>query len=227
MKRTLVSATVVGAAIVLLAPAAAHAKLVADWAMDEPANATTMVDSSPEANNGSITSVVTGRPGLVSGFAYDFNGTTSFVSVPDDPTLDPEAANITLEATVKVAVTTMPDDSMDLVRKGVTTTTGGDWKMEIKRASDPTVGKLLCVFKDRNRVVVQRNANVDIVDGQQHTVKCIKTATQVKAVVDARTFTTTKSVGSISNDQPVVLGSKVAGDDVLQGTLDQVRLNIG
>jgi len=227
VKRTLVSATVVGAAIVLLAPAAAHAELVADWRMDEPANATTMRDSSPEANNGSITSVVTGRPGLVSGFAYDFNGTTSFVSVPDDSSLDPGSANITLSATVRVAVTTMPDDSMDLVRKGVTTTSGGDWKMEIKRASDPTVGKLLCVFKGGTKVAVQRSAGVDLVDGRVHRVQCIKTATQVKAVVDGRTFTTTKSAGSISNNQPVVLGSKVAGDDVLQGTLDQVSVNIG
>ncbi|MDQ3104073.1 MAG: hypothetical protein M3Q87_02405 [Actinomycetota bacterium] len=218
-------------------PATASAETVAEWRMDEPARAGTMTDSAPAggSNDGTLSSVTTGVAGLVSGTAYQFDGTTSHVTVADSPALDPASADITVTATVQVADGEMRDDSYDIVRKGVTTTPGGNWKMEIKRnAVDPTVGKLLCVFKGvvgSGRAAVQRVANVDIVDNTAHTLQCMKTSTTVKAVVvtngQARTFTTTKAAGSIANDQPVILGSKVAGDDVLEGDVDQVTVDIG
>lgn len=229
MKRKLVS-VMAGAMFVALVPSTAFAALVAEWRMDEPPGATTMFDSAAAggANNGAITSVITGVPGLVGGNAYQFDGTTSYVTVPDNPSLDAGAANITLTATVKVEDGEILDDSYDLVRKGVTTTPGGEWKMEIKRSgTNTTVGKLLCVFKGGTKVAVQRQANIDIVDGRAHTLKCIKTASQVQAVVDGRTFTNVKAAGSIANDQPVILGSKSPGDDMLQGVLDQVMISIG
>lgn len=232
-RKTIVSG-VIGTLLVVLAPSTAFAALVAEWAMDEPAGATTMADSAPlgDASNGAISSVVTGEPGLAGGNAYHFSGATSFVSVPDNPSLDPGAADITVQATFQIADGEMLDDSYDIVRKGVTSTKGGHWKMEIKRSGiDSTVGKPLCVFKginsDGTKVAVQRSANVDVVDGNVHTLQCVKTATSVRAVIDGRTFTTTKAAGSIGNNQPVILGSKVAGDDVFQGVLDQVTVNIG
>jgi hypothetical protein len=63
-KRSLLAAA--GAAAIVLVPSAAQAALVADWRMDEGANATVMVDSAGGDNNGPNTSVVTGVPGLVS-----------------------------------------------------------------------------------------------------------------------------------------------------------------
>lgn len=198
--------------------------------MDEPAEAGTMTDSAG-ANHGRIYNVTTGQPGLSSGSAYRFGGSSSYVEVPDNDSLDPGSANITLTATVLADNGPMPDDSFDLVRKGLTTTAGGNWKMEIKRASDPSVGKLLCVFKGvvsgGTRVAVQRIANVDVVDGRSHTLKCIKTATAVQAVVDGKIFTNKKAAGSIANNQPVVVGAKTSTDDVLQGVLDQVVVDIG
>jgi len=225
------------AALVAL-PATASAETVAEWRMDEPAGAGTMTDSAAAggSNDGTLSSVTTGVPGLVSGSAYRFDGTSSAVTVADDSDLDPGAANITVTATVKVEDGQIRDDSYDIVRKGVTTTPGGNWKMEIKRSgTDPTVGKLLCVFKGvvngGGRVAVQRIANMDIVDGRAHTLKCTKTSTAVTAVVvtngQSRTFTTTKAAGSIANDQQVILCSKIDGDDVLQGDLDQVTVDIG
>lgn len=232
--RRLLASGVVGALFVVLVPSAAYAALVAEWRMDEPAGASTMVDSASlgGANNGAINSVITGVPGLVGGRAYQFDGAASYVSVPDNSSLDPGSANITLQATVKVENGEILDDSYDIIRKGVTTTPGGNWKMEIKRSgTDSTFGKLLCVFKGTTaggaRVAVQRIANVDVVDGRAHTLQCRKTATSVTAVVDGRSFTTLKAAGSMANDQAVVLGSKIAGDDVLQGVLDQVTVNIG
>jgi Concanavalin A-like lectin/glucanases superfamily len=224
--------TLVATGIALAPAAAAQAAVVASWQMDEASGATTMKDSASlgGTNNGAIHNVRTGVPGLAGGRAYQFGGATSYVEVPDDAALDPGAADITLSATIKADNIAMPDDSYDLVRKGVTTTAGGDWKMEIHRAADPTVGRLLCVFKGvvgGSMVAVQRNASVDVIDGAKHTLKCVKTATKVTAIVDGKSFSTTKAAGSIANDQPVIVGAKSASDDVLQGVLDAVTVNIG
>ncbi len=212
----------------------ASAAVVAMWRMDEPSGAVTMADSAGTGgtNNGKIGGTVsTGEPGLGSGNAYRFGGATSYVEVADNGSLDPVAQNMTVTATVKTVGGTMPDDSYDLVRKGLTTTAGGDWKMEIKRASDETVGKLNCVFKgvmaDGRRVAVARIANVNLNDGRQHTVECKKTPSSVQAVVDGRTFTTSKVTGWIDNNAAVIIGAKSATDDVLQGTLDEVSVDIG
>lgn len=216
-----------------IVPAAAHAAVVADWRMDEQAGASVMVDSASlgGTNNGRISAVTTGVPGLVAGYAYKFGGSNAFVEVPDNAALDPGIAAMRVTATVKTVDGPMPDDSYDLVRKGLTTTAGGNWKMEIKRkATDYSIGRLHCVFKgviNGSRVSVRSLASVDIVDGRQHTVSCIKTATSVQAVVDGRAFTKLQQTGAISNDQPVLLGAKIPGDDVLQGVLDQVSIDIG
>jgi hypothetical protein len=231
MRRLLITTVLAGG--IALSPAAAEAAVVAAWQMDEPAKASTMVDSASlgGSNNGEIHNVETAVAALVSGKAYRFGGPTSYVEVADNAALNPGTANITLTATVRADDKGMPDDSYDLVRKGVTTTAGGEWKMEIKRTADPKVGRLLCVFKGvlPNGTVstVQRNNSVDLIDGSIHTLKCVKTATAVSAVVDAKTATTTKAAGSIANNQPVIVGAKSAGDDVLQGVLDRVTVDIG
>lgn len=230
------TAVAAGAALVVLVPATANAVVTAEWRMDEGAGATTMVDSAGGDDNGTITSVATGVPGLKGGKAYEFDGATSWVSVPDSDDLDPGSADITLSATVLVEDGVILDDSYEVVRKGVVSTKGGDWKMEIKRAgSNTTVGKLHCVFKgvlpNGSNSLAGKMANVDIVDGRPHDLLCIKTSTQVIArVVTAgvtRSYTLTKTAGSIANNQPVIIGSKVAGDDVMQGVIDQVSVDIG
>jgi hypothetical protein len=37
----------------------------------------------------------------------------------------------------------------------------------------------------------------------------------------------TKASGSIANAEQVIIGSKVAGDDVMQGIVDAVTISIG
>jgi hypothetical protein len=211
------------------ASSAAYAGVVGNWHLDERSGSV-MKDSSAAGNDGAIRSVRLGVPGLVSGSAYRFGGNTSYVEVPDDNTLDPGAAAITITATVQADNVPMPDDSYDLVRKGVTTTAGGEYKMEIKRASDPRVGRLNCVFKGvvgGSRVAVARTAGIDLIDGRAHTVQCVRSAGSVKAVVDGKTYTTVRESGTISNAEPVVVGAKSTKDDVLLGVLDEVRITVG
>src|SRR4029450_9294253 len=91
--------------------------------------------------------------------------------------------DITLVAVVTVADKPMDDASYDIVRKGLSGTPGGDYKMEIMRAADPTVGRLHCLFKGPEGTV-DIVARRDIVDGNFHTLECIKTSTSVVARID-------------------------------------------
>jgi hypothetical protein len=219
---------VAGMIVASLASSPAWAALLkaADWQMDETEDA--MLDSSGNSKNGTPTDVVQ------TGSTYVFNGSTSRVPVPDAESLDPQANDITLTARVRVGVgedtTThqMDDDSYDVVRKGFVTTPGGDYKMEIKRTADPTVGKLHCFFRG-DQASVKKVARPDIVDGSWHTLECVKTGTSVTAKVDGKSFTQTGSAGSIDNDVNVMVGAKTVDprpDDMFDGSMDFVSIDI-
>jgi hypothetical protein len=152
------------------------------------------------------------------------------VAVPDAESLDPQANDITLSARVMLPNQAMDDDSYDVVRKGLVTTEGGDYKMEIKRKpKDPTVGKLHCLFQGTGGTV-RRVAPRDIVDGRWHTLRCIKTSDSVVARVDrGRSYTTTGSAGSIANATNVMVGAKQvtpSPDDMFDGSMDFVSIEI-
>src|SRR5918994_578460 len=203
----------------MASPAWAELLKGADWQMNETSGQ--MIDSSANNNDGTPKDVVR------TGSAYGFNGSTSYVVVPDSDSLDPEESDITLSAGVKVTDKPMDDDSYDIVRKGLVTTPGGDYKMEIKRGGASTVGKLHCLFKGDGGTV-DIVARQDIVDGEWHTLECIKTRTSVEARVDASVSTKAGSAGSISNASEVLVGAKTANplDDVFDGSMDFVSIDI-
>jgi hypothetical protein len=222
MKRTvLLSATAI--LVLLMASPSQGATLLnkaADWQMNETSGQ--MIDSSGNENNGDPTDV------RQTGSRYVFNGSTSYVAVPDSDSLDPLEKDITLRARVKVTDAPMDDDSYDIVRKGLAGRPGGDYKMEIKRAADPTVGKLHCLFQGSGGTV-DKVARGDIVDGNWHTLECIKTGTSVVARVDGSAGSTKAgSAGSISNPTNVMVGAKTAVplDDTFDGKMDFVGIDI-
>jgi hypothetical protein len=207
--------------LLLAAPSYADVLTGADWQMNETSGQ--MIDSSGNNNNGTPKDVVR------TGSAYDFNGSTSYVAVPDAGSLDPQAKDIKLTARIRVNGQALDDDSYDIVRKGLAGRPGGDYKMEIKRAADPTVGKLHCLFKGDGGTV-DKVARRDIVDGNWHTLECIKTSTSVMARVDGKSGSTKAgSAGSIANGSAVMVGAKTADplDDVFDGSMDFVSIEIG
>ncbi len=218
-----VSVVVAGMIMASMASTPAWAVLLAkaaDWRMNERSGP--MIDSSPHHNNGTPSHVVR------TGSHYVFNGRTSRVVVPDHASLDPAGKAITLRASVRVNGASMDDDSYDIVRKGFVTTPGGDYKMEIKRTSGPTVGKLHCLFKG-SRGTVSSLAGPDIVDGRWHTLACIKRSNSVVAKVDGRSYTRTGSAGSIANSSSVMVGAKKVTprpDDMFDGRMNLVTIYI-
>ena len=224
MKGTVVLSASVVLVLLLAAPSYAGILLLAgaDWQMNETEGQ--MIDSSGNNNNGSPTDV------LQTGSKYVFNGSTSRVAVPDNDSLDPLEKDITLRASVMVPDAPMDDDSYDVVRKGLAGRPGGQYKMEIKRAAaDPTVGKLNCLFQGSGGTV-NKVSRRDIVDGNWHTLECIKTADSVVVRVDGRNGSTKAgSAGSISNPTNVLVGAKTASplDDTFDGTMNHVSIRIG
>ncbi len=221
MRKIIILLASMGLAVLLMAlPAWAVLVKAAGWKMNNTSGP--MIDSSRHHNNGIPSHIVR------TGSTYVFNGSTSRVVVPDDASLDPAGKGITLTASVRVNGPSLDDDSYDVVRKGLTTTPGGDYKMEIKRASNPRVGQLHCLFKGSGGRVVNRVALPDIVDGNWHRLACIKTSTSVVAKVDGRSYARRGSAGSISNSKAVIVGAKTTRplDDVFHGSMDFVRIDI-
>jgi hypothetical protein len=223
MKRTVLLSSATVLVVLLLAAPSQGAMLLknaADWQMNETSGQ--MIDSSGNDNNGDPTDV------RRTGSRYVFNGSTSYVAVPDSDSLDPAEKDITLTARLRVTDAPMDDDSYDIVRKGLAGRPGGDYKMEIKRAADPTVGKLHCLFKGSGGTV-DEVARADIVDGNWHTLECIKRSASVEARVDGSGGSTKAgSAGSISNPTNVMVGAKTAVplDDTFDGKMDFVSIDI-
>jgi hypothetical protein len=202
----------------------------AQWHMDDTGSV--MADSSSYDNDGTLTNVAVEQPPVFSGTSFGFDGgdsLDSYITVPDDDdSLDPFDADITVTAWVSLTGPLF-DDSYDIVRKGLGSTPGGDWKMEVKNIKNQgAVGKLKCTFRGDPGQEVMKTARPDIIDGQPHKLECIKTATSVIARVDdGKRFTKSDAAGTIANNGQVMLGSKVPGDDEYNGRLDEVSVEIG
>jgi hypothetical protein len=64
-------------------------------------------------------------------------------------------------------------------------------------------------------------------DGAAHRLQCLKTPTQVIAVVDGRQFKKTATAGTIDNSAGAMVGAKTTTDDVFNGDLDEITVQIG
>ncbi len=214
--RVLTAAVVLGVAMLgSSTPAGAASTLVARWKMDETSG--TVMRDSVAGHDGSLHSVVVGRPGF-KGTAYGFTG-SSYVSVPSAGDLNPGSANITISMHLKAtSVPTLPD--WDLIRKGLFETSGGEFKMEYQPS-----GQASCGFKG-SAGYSELIAGPALNNGQWHVVRCVKTSSAIRLVVDGQTFSLPASVGSIANSASVVIGAR-PGSDFFNGSLDQASIHIG
>jgi Concanavalin A-like lectin/glucanases superfamily len=199
-----------GSCVGLTETDASAAGFGASWQMNEKTGPA--VDSSGNGNDGTLHGGITRT-----GSGYRFDGSSGYVSVPNSASLNPGSGAITI--TVKFALNGNPSPSgadYDLVRKGLSTTAGGDYKMEVLSS-----GAALCLFRGSRSAEVRGGTNLG---SGTHTVKCVKTSSSVKLIVDGVTKASKAvSAGSISNTKPVILGAK-PGDDWTDGLIDYVTL---
>lgn len=180
----------------------------AHWSLDE-VGGTTAFDSSGNGNNGTSFNVVG------DGSGYTFDGTDSRVVVPTSGSLNPGAADFSWGVTLSMTAPPSPvGETYDVLRKGLVTNKGGDYKIEVKNVKGKALPR--CVAKtirpDGTKVLASiQGAARSLADGQPHVVTCFKTATGIRLTVDAlapRAKTYTGGLGSVSNTADLALGAK-------------------
>jgi hypothetical protein len=226
------AATGISAVTAVSAQAAGSATTASlDWEMNEGAGATVMHDSGPLGLNGSIGKEV--QTGVSSGGAtgYVFPRLTPnqppahpqhLVTVPNAAALNPGSGSFTVEIRYK---TTNPFGN--LIQKGQSTTNGGQFKIQLPK------GKPQCYFKaNLGRDGAEYNHAIN--DGQWHTLKCVRTATNVTLYVDGvKRGSTSGPIGNLTNTYPLTIGGKPNCDqvkvtcDYFGGSVDYVKITKG
>ena len=204
--------------LALTASTAAGASPTAIWHMDETSGST-MKDSSGHGHNGTLKNIKLGVAGVGGTKGYGFNGKSSVIIVPDAPDLDAGTADMVV--TVHVAFTEAPEDDYDLIRKGLTSTKGGDWKIEIVNVSGKSIAR--CYLKGSGGSW-QKTTGPDLADGKYHTITCEKHATTVSMSIDGTVWKSTKSLGTMGNAAPLSIGAKAEGGDWYEGSMDEVSI---
>jgi hypothetical protein len=195
----------------------------AHWTLDE-VSGTTAFDSSGNGNDGTSFHV-TGD-----GTGYTFNGVDSRVIVPSSGSLNPGAANFSYGVTVVMDAPPSPiGETYDVLRKGLVTNKGGDYKFEVKNVKGKALAR--CVVKsiraDGTKVLATIQGTTTLADGRPHTVTCTKTSTSITLSVDSlpdRTKSFAGGLGSMSNSADLALGAKAettaqTGFDWYQGVI--------
>jgi hypothetical protein len=197
------------------------------WVMDETSG-TTMTDSSGNANDGTTYNVtLTGDTGYV----FDPVARAKVV-VPDAPTLDPGESALTYSVEMQSDHVPPSGTDYDLMRKGIGSTTGGEYKLEIVYAKGQ--GRAFCFVKDSFGTTASIKGTTNVTDGQVHTLTCTKSSSSLILQVDAlnpRVKTVSAGLGPISNTSALVIGAKsptvkgTAGD-WYNGALLQARVGV-
>jgi len=184
--------------------------------MDETSG--TVMKDSARTHTGTLHNVTLGQTGSV-GRAYGFNGSSSYASAPSASDLNPGSANITFTIRLKTtAVPAKPD--WDLIRKGLYTTAGGEYKMEYQPS-----GQASCGFKGSTGYA-EMTAGPALNNNQWHTVSCVKTPTAIQVVVDGQTFSQAANIGTIANSDAVPIGAR-PGSEFFLGLLDEASIQVG
>jgi hypothetical protein len=212
----------------LTGPALASAATVSFWHMDETSG--TVMHDAVGANNGKLTGAIAlGQPGFA-GLAYGFHNHAPAITVADKPSLNPGAGAFWTSAHIKfTAVPTANDgQDFDLIRKGLSSTPGGFWKMEVLPSAGFTRPvRAHCSFGG-SITSHSITSGPDLADGQWHTVQCRKDADSLSVIVDGVEETDPVTLGSFNNSDPVALGGKAPpGGDFYDGLMDEVSFGTG
>jgi Concanavalin A-like lectin/glucanases superfamily len=208
-----------GAAVaggVLGSPLAANASSVqvANWSMNDTGS--TMTDSSGHGHSGVLHNVTR------NGSTFGFLSKPSYVTVSSATDLNPGSSNFSF--TVHLKFSTKPSSTVgdyDVLRKGLSTTSGGSYKMEILQS-----GAAFCDFRGSAEGKVTGSSN--LANNAWHTVTCARTSTSVRLTVDGSTTSKTISTGSISNSSGIYIGAKdSSGNDQYRGYMDAASVNKG
>lgn len=180
-------------------------------------------DSSGHGHNGvNQGDFVLGLPGH-EGTSYGVSKSGSWIEVPSSPELNPDDEDFAFSVWVNFKTTPDADGSYDIVRKGLSYTPTGEFKLEIIHN-----GLVRCTAKDStghwSRSIVW---NTSVTDGRWHRIGCERKGRAWSAFADGDRVSHRARLQRIFNDLPLSIGSKYGFEDVPDGRLDEVRLRIG
>lgn len=190
---------------------------------------TKMTDSSGHGNIGTAYNVkMTGATG------YKFDPPArSKVVVASSSTLNPGASTFSYTVTMQSSQAPASGTDYDVLRQGISSTTGGEYKLEIIHANGQ--GRAFCLVKDARGVGASVKGTTNVTDGKVHTLTCTKTASGLTPKVDAltpRSTTVSGGLGSVSNTKALVIGAKTptvtgTAGDWYNGALLEARISVG
>ena len=183
------------------------------WHMDE-ASGTTMEDGTGN-HPGSLHTVELAQIGVAS-TGYRFNGTSSYVRIPNAADLNAGPRDVHIAFSMNTTtVPAVPD--YDLFRKGQAP--GQEYKVELQPD-----GSVTCYFKG-DLGSTTATSRTGLQDGKWHDIRCEKFSSSVVLTVDGTKYTKAKAVGSISNDFDVIVGAYPTGD-FYRGLMDELSFSI-
>ncbi|MGN6377693.1 MAG: LamG-like jellyroll fold domain-containing protein [Gaiellales bacterium] len=201
-------------------PAQAAPTVVANWHMDETSGST--MHDAAGGHDGTLHGGVSLGVAGFSGTAYTFNGTNSYVTVPSSPDLNPGTADMSFTVHVKLSSPppTGKNKDYDILRKGISSTKGGMYKLEI--AHD---GRATCRFLG-SVADVRIHTGPNVADGKWHTITCGRAGSAISLTVDGKTFSHAGATGTIGSTDGLAIGAK-PGSDYYKGALDEVSITVG
>lgn len=187
--------------------AAHHKSYRAHWLLDE-VRGPTASDSSGNGNDGTRHHIVG------DGRGYKFDGVDSRVIVPSSATLNPRFASFSWGVTLRMGKAPSPvGETYDVLRKGLVTTRGGDYKIEVMNVRGKAVAR--CVTRsfrsNGTTVLASIQGTTNLANHRRHRVTCKKSSTGISLKVDSlavRTKSYPGGLGSVSNTSNLALGAK-------------------
>jgi hypothetical protein len=179
----------------------------AHWSLDE-VHGPMAWDSSGNHNDGFRHHIVG------DGRGYRFNGVDSRVVVPSSPTLNPRFANFSWGVKLRMGKAPSPvGETYDVLRKGLVSTKGGDYKIEVMNVRGRAVARCVTRSFRRNgtKVLASVQGSTNLANHRRHRITCKKTSTAITLVVDSlspRTRSYPGGLGSVSNTSKLALGAK-------------------
>jgi uncharacterized repeat protein (TIGR01451 family) len=166
-------------------------------------------------NNGTLVNGVSFVPGEV-GQAFSFDGVSSYVSIPDSPSLDTFVSSITIETWIK-----MNQLTADWNWEGIVTKGNSSWRLQVT-AGAKTVTFSATGVSPNGDLYGSRN----VYDGQWHHVAAVYDGTNMFLYVDGTLDVSQPATGSISqNSYPGCIGENAEAPGLLfKGMIDEVSI---
>lgn len=184
---------------------------------------TTVPDKSGFGNKGTAHHI------SLSGGAYSFNGTNSYIQTPASPTINPGSAAFSYSVTIKIPTTTTFSHDLSLVRRGSWKFTGPYYKMEMIHKKATGNMRLVCALRDTAgaHATVSTSGNT-LNDGQWHTLTCSKAANAISLTKDGHVHTKRVTLGNLSSKRPLTFGAEQVGPtrflEHFPGLMDEIVL---